>query len=143
MAEVEVRVTDFRLAGFMVAHGAKLLRTEACEEDAPQVTFVFAGQSLNGNPPAKELLVSFPGSQEKWGQTLVGGKPKRRRSKNQQNPAAGEHPDCLARKRNEVNENEHSNVGNQRNPTPHANDALYVLYGICLPEQSTVSVWTI
>jgi len=60
----EVRVTDFRMAGFMVNKGGKFLRTEIDENDTKTVVFVFAGESLNGNPTAKELLTSYPGSTE-------------------------------------------------------------------------------
>ena len=61
----DVRLTDFRMAGFMVARGAKLLKVETSSADATgEVTFVFATLSTNGTPPAEELMMAFPGSPE-------------------------------------------------------------------------------
>ena len=64
MADV-VRLTDFRMAGFLVSRGARFIRVETSSGDQTgEVTFVFAELSSNGTPPAEELLMAFPGSLE-------------------------------------------------------------------------------
>ena len=59
----EVRVTDFRMAGFMASRGAKFLGTEV-QSGKKVVVFIFSGESNNGCPSAKELLSAYPGSGE-------------------------------------------------------------------------------
>ncbi len=58
----DVRVTDFRMAGFMASRGAKFLGTEVLP-GKKVVVFVFSAESNNGHPSAKELLSAYPGSE--------------------------------------------------------------------------------
>ena len=58
----DVRVTDFRMAGFMASRGAKFLGTEV-RKGKKVVVFIFSGESSNGCPSAKDLLSAYPGSE--------------------------------------------------------------------------------
>ena len=59
----DVRITDFRMAGFMASRGAKFLGTEVLR-GKKVVVFIFSGVTNNGCLSAKELLSAYPGSEE-------------------------------------------------------------------------------
>ena len=54
----DIRLTDFRLAGFLVARGAKFQGTDI--NDRQEVVFIFA----NEENVAQDLLNQYPGSSE-------------------------------------------------------------------------------
>jgi hypothetical protein len=58
----KIGITDFRLAGFLVARGAVFVGTEVNSKG--EVVFMFSSQNPASGESAVELLNKYPGSSE-------------------------------------------------------------------------------